>query len=229
MIANAALARQHQRWKEARERMKPAPKVVTLIHQPAPAPVTREMAEPDPAPEPVAKPRKPLKHGTSWIAPRFVYRSPIGPLKPPSDERVVGMPTPDAGRRLVWEIGEAFGLFEAELRGKSRAGRVCIARHWLAWKLYKEEGWPCTKIGRFLGDRDHSTIIHSIKKHEQRWAIARALGVTEPAAFMDHFLREFTENQRKGAKAANASAKKSRDARMAGKAASMRAKLRGRG
>lgn len=49
-------------------------------------------------------------------------------------------------------------------RGMGRDPELCKAR-WEAWHDSKLAGKSSTVIGRYYGDRDHSTILYGIRKH----------------------------------------------------------------
>lgn len=36
------------------------------------------------------------------------------------------------------------------------------------WALKQEGRWSLPQIGRLLGNRDHTTIIHGVRQHEKR-------------------------------------------------------------
>ena len=49
-----------------------------------------------------------------------------------------------------------------ELRGPSRRRNLVVPR-WVAMKRIYERGFSITRIGRYL-NRDHTTIVHGLKK-----------------------------------------------------------------
>ncbi|HEY8489816.1 MAG TPA: chromosomal replication initiator protein DnaA [Dehalococcoidia bacterium] len=85
-------------------------------------------------------------------------------LAQPGSRRV---PTPDA---ILKAVAEFYQLTPEALRSKSRDKRLAWARH-VAMYLLREDGQrPLTEIGRLLGGRDHSTVIHGCTKVEQALA-----------------------------------------------------------
>jgi hypothetical protein len=53
-----------------------------------------------------------------------------------------------------------------ELNGKSREQFYVFRRHYLCWALYRSQELTLTEIGRMF-NRDHSTVLHCIRKHEE--------------------------------------------------------------
>jgi len=77
-------------------------------------------------------------------------------------------PTPDT---VLKAVAEYFNLPVEALCGKSRARDIADARH-IAMYLLREDGHlRTTDIGRILGGRDHSTVIHGLRKVESALAI----------------------------------------------------------
>jgi hypothetical protein len=54
-----------------------------------------------------------------------------------------------------------------ELRGPSRKRRIARPRQVLCWFLKKRTMLSTPQIGRFVGNRDHSTVIHAVRKVDQ--------------------------------------------------------------
>jgi hypothetical protein len=55
-------------------------------------------------------------------------------------------------------------ITEAQLRGPQRTGHVCEARAIFCYLTHMYGNKTSTQIGMFLGDRDHTTIIHARDK-----------------------------------------------------------------
>ena len=62
-------------------------------------------------------------------------------------------------RSISESVGEAFGVPSAHIMGKQRTRKVTHPRS-IVYKLLLEWGLAYAEIGRRMGDRDHSTIIH---------------------------------------------------------------------
>ena len=69
---------------------------------------------------------------------------------------------------IIAEVARETGLTVAMLVGDRRSRPIVAARHLAYWRVARETGASLAAIGRAFGDRDHTTIIHGIRKHEQR-------------------------------------------------------------
>lgn len=67
----------------------------------------------------------------------------------------------------------------AELRGPARERCIAWPRQEAMWLMRQvltpkgEHRFSLLQIGRFLGDRDHTTVLHGIRKHDGRRALAQ--------------------------------------------------------
>lgn len=61
------------------------------------------------------------------------------------------------------EVGRMFDVTVEDLRGPRRMQPLCRAR-FAACAALRERGASYTQIGRWLGGRDHSTIMHAIDR-----------------------------------------------------------------
>ncbi|RME96327.1 MAG: hypothetical protein D6773_17275 [Alphaproteobacteria bacterium] len=95
--------------------------------------------EPDAAPEPVK------------VIPR--------PAPLPGDER---LPTlQEIAEHVAW----LYGIGVADMRGKGRTRDVVEARNHAFYLARRRTGKPYARIGEYFGGRDHTTVIHGIRKH----------------------------------------------------------------
>src|SRR3954469_21443926 len=69
---------------------------------------------------------------------------------------------------IIATVATETGLTVAMLVGDRRSRPIVAARHLAYWRVARETGASLAAIGRAFGDRDHTTIIHGIRKHEQR-------------------------------------------------------------
>jgi len=72
-------------------------------------------------------------------------------------------PTPDANH-LLNAVSAYFAISTEALAGKSRARPVAEARHTAMYLLREDAQLGLKEIGFLLGKRDHSTVIHGVKK-----------------------------------------------------------------
>ncbi len=70
-------------------------------------------------------------------------------------------PTPEA---VIKAVADYFDLAPDVLEGKGRAREVAEARHIAMYLLREDAHQRITDIGRLLGRRDHSTVIHGLRK-----------------------------------------------------------------
>jgi chromosomal replication initiator protein len=73
-----------------------------------------------------------------------------------------------SGRSITKEaifkcVCNALNVSEKDLLGGSRQRELVRARHLSMYLLRNETGMPVTNIGRIMGDRNHSTVLHGIK------------------------------------------------------------------
>jgi chromosomal replication initiation ATPase DnaA len=83
---------------------------------------------------------------------------------------LIWAPGREPWRVIAHQVAKAHAVTLADLRGPSRKRSVAWPRHELMWRLNKQRGLGVTKIGRLLGERDHSTVVKGIAAHERRTA-----------------------------------------------------------
>lgn len=68
---------------------------------------------------------------------------------------------------IIKEVVKETGFPFLALVGNVRAKKLVLARHYLWWKIKEElPSIPIAEIGRRM-DRDHTTILYGIRKHEK--------------------------------------------------------------
>ena len=87
------------------------------------------------------------------------------------------MKRPIAGRKtiksLIKTIGAIYGFSEDDLQSDSRARDLSHVRQEIMWEANKIHGRSFPDIGRVL-NRDHTTILHGVRAHEERIKEAEA-------------------------------------------------------
>jgi chromosomal replication initiator protein len=74
-------------------------------------------------------------------------------------------------RDLIAQVAAVFDLTPADLTGPSRIRQVAEARQATAWVLRRAiAAISLQEVGRLLGGRDHTTIIHALAQVERRMA-----------------------------------------------------------
>lgn len=71
---------------------------------------------------------------------------------------------------LLKVVASDFGIAARRIKSPRKGGRsVCLARDELCRRLYAR-GYSQGDIGRFLGDRHHSTVTKAVQRAEARLA-----------------------------------------------------------
>ena len=65
---------------------------------------------------------------------------------------------------IVRAVSRRLGLSMVEVRGPRRARPLAQARHLIAYLAHEYADFSLPAIGRALGGRDHTTILHSVRK-----------------------------------------------------------------
>ena len=85
-------------------------------------------------------------------------------------ERILNDVTPEQARssidpqRILSEVASYFGVQVEDLLARSRKRTISVPRQVAMYLLIHEIGLPPTQVGRLLGGRDHSTVIHGAGK-----------------------------------------------------------------
>lgn len=74
------------------------------------------------------------------------------------------------GHKIIAEVARKHAIPVADLVGPSRLHEHCAARQEAMWRLHRELRMSKSYIGRLIGGRDHTTVIHGIAAHEARMA-----------------------------------------------------------
>lgn len=73
-------------------------------------------------------------------------------------------------REITQEVAEQTGFTVEDLRGFRKAKELSEAR-WAAWtRIYATGRVSYSTIGRFFGDRDHTSILYGVRKYAARVA-----------------------------------------------------------
>lgn len=79
-------------------------------------------------------------------------------------------------RRIVAEVCAKYDLSLQEILGLRRSRTVAWPRQEVMWRAKRETTASLPMIGLMLGGRDHTTIIHGIRRHEERMKAEAAHG-----------------------------------------------------
>lgn len=69
---------------------------------------------------------------------------------------------------ILSKVAEAYGVTEEAIIGKSRQKNIAEARQTVVYLVQKHTKMPAQRIGKLLGNRNHSTILHSCSQAEKK-------------------------------------------------------------
>lgn len=105
---------------------------------------------------------QPRPNSAALSLPIYEWRAPKGPrlwprwYKPPGIDR-------KTGNELLRSVGLDLSVPVTELRGDGRSDYLVEARAIVA-RILRDRGMSYPQIGRMLGGRDHSTVMHMINR-----------------------------------------------------------------
>ena len=73
---------------------------------------------------------------------------------------------PDFRKRIIAECAAEFGITANDILGNSRVAHIVMARRKAAWIFHQRGTMSYPQIGRIL-NKDHSTIIHAVRRYKQ--------------------------------------------------------------
>jgi hypothetical protein len=120
---------------------------------------------------------------------------PKPPAPPPPREPVVWYVPPPFKihqtpiQRIITAVAKRFKLHPAELRSPRRMTELVEARSIVAYFGRTLLRQSLNQIGRNLGDRDHTTILHGIQKVEHKMIVDPEFGQTI-AALREQLMQE---------------------------------------
>jgi chromosomal replication initiator protein len=76
---------------------------------------------------------------------------------------IVGVPR---WKLILREVCASHGVTLDQLISHNRSKKFIDARMLAYYRLHKELGLSLPQIGRYIGDRDHSTVFYGIKRYE---------------------------------------------------------------
>lgn len=77
-------------------------------------------------------------------------------------------------RLILAAVAFKHGVSVNDLKAKRRDKIAARARHEAMWRVKKKTLFSFPKIGRVFGGRDHTTVLHGVRKHEERMAESAA-------------------------------------------------------
>jgi hypothetical protein len=100
------------------------------------------------------------------------------PVEPPTPLS----PTETPVRRILSEVAKKHCVLVSDIQGRSHKKKFVWPRQEAAYRMSIELKFSLGQIGRVLGGRDHTTILHGIIRHRGRISAAEEL-----ANFPDNF------------------------------------------
>lgn len=79
-------------------------------------------------------------------------------------------PTNKTMTTIVAEVASKHGFTFDEMTSARRQRDLVIARQEAMWRCKKETPYSLPRIGTFFGGRDHTTVLHAVRRHEERMA-----------------------------------------------------------
>jgi chromosomal replication initiator protein len=80
-------------------------------------------------------------------------------------------------RAIVQSVAARFGLTAADLIGPSRCRKYAYARHMAMAEVRAARCMSLPAIGQMFGGRDHTSVLHGIRCHQERAAWCDVLSV----------------------------------------------------
>jgi chromosomal replication initiation ATPase DnaA len=77
-------------------------------------------------------------------------------------------------KRILEETAEKHSIRVADLTGPYRHREFSWPRQEAMWRMQRETRMSMPAIGRRLGGRDHTTVLHGIRQHQKRLDEGRA-------------------------------------------------------
>lgn len=74
---------------------------------------------------------------------------------------------PRRGHAIAAEVAHRHGVTMADMVSHRKDKRSCLARHVAMWRMRRETPLTTPQIGRILGGRDHTSVLHGVKRIDQ--------------------------------------------------------------
>lgn len=98
----------------------------------------------------------------------FVYRQPETVTDIP---KTYGPPAPSRHQRVLATIeatAQRHGITLKDIMAHDRARRFAWPRQEAMYRVRQKYGLSYPRIGQIMGNRDHTTILHGVRRHEER-------------------------------------------------------------
>ena len=81
-----------------------------------------------------------------------------------ADSHLYGRPKAVSSDAVVSAVADYFAITEEAITGRRRDKQTAMARHVAMYLLREEANMTATAIGRLLGGKDHSTVLHACSR-----------------------------------------------------------------
>jgi hypothetical protein len=97
-------------------------------------------------------------------------------VETPPEEPVAAPPaiTETPSKKILSEVAEKHGMPPTVFRSKSRNAAYVLCRQEAAYRLKYELNFSLSQIGRLMGHRDHTTVLHAIRRYEKNLVLGVA-------------------------------------------------------
>ena len=75
-----------------------------------------------------------------------------------------------AAKAALRAVSQRTGVPVDAILGRERRSAIAAARHEAVWRVHEATKWSLPRVGRFFDDRDHTTVLHSLRRMENRAA-----------------------------------------------------------
>ena len=124
--------------------------------------------------------------------------TPVQPWRGPAISPAERPSVADANLPTMAEIAavvtKATGFTMADIKSERRSASLVSARHLLVWMLRALTPASTPRIGRFIGGRDHTTIVHAVQK--MRALIERDDAIRAEIALLEDEVRAVVAKRR---------------------------------
>ena len=101
----------------------------------------------------------------------YIRPTSLTPAKRPRD--IISLASPDftregPARQIIRDCCEKYEITMKEMLGPRRFITFVRARQEAAYRMLHETRLSLTQIGKKLGDRDHTTVLHAVRAHQAR-------------------------------------------------------------
>ena len=70
--------------------------------------------------------------------------------------------------RALNVVADLYDATVDAILSETRKAAVVEVRHVAMWLIWRKLGWSSSRIGSLFGDRDHTTVLHALRKIERR-------------------------------------------------------------